>query len=80
MIARMFLDHPRSVGESYARHFLFALRFSGALFQAAFAALIHAFVPCLFERTASRAVARLHAATAARGTGISAARCPTEGG
>lgn len=49
-----FLKHPRSVNESYIQHACFALHFSGVMFCAAGAALIHAFFPALFEKTASR--------------------------
>ena len=67
MIDRVFLDHPRSVEESYLEHAAFAGRFSGRLFLAACAAMIHALIPCLFEKTASRMVADLYAKTAHRG-------------
>ena len=67
MIDRVFLDHPRSVDESYFEHAAFAGRFSLKLFGAAFAALIHALIPCAFERTASRTVADLYARTNNRG-------------
>ena len=67
MINRLFLDHPASVDESYGAHFLFALRFSVTLFGAALAALVHALVPALFEKTASRMVAGLYAQTHNRG-------------
>lgn len=67
MIQRIFLDHPATVDETYGQHFLFALKFSGALFAAAGAALVHALIPCLFEKTASKAVARLYARTHNRG-------------
>lgn len=67
MMDRLFLDHPRSVDETYLEHFAFATRFSLTLFAAALAALVHAFVPALFERTASRIVAGLYARTHNRG-------------
>jgi hypothetical protein len=67
MIDRIFLDHPRHVDESYLEHAAFAGRFSGRLFLAAAAAAIHAVIPCLFERTASKIVADLHAKTHNRG-------------
>lgn len=54
MIHRVFLAHPETVDETFLEHMAFALRFSFSLFAAAFAALVHAFVPCLFEKTASR--------------------------
>ena len=67
MIARLFLDHPAKVNETFFEHMAFALRFAGLLFAAAFAALIHAFVPCLFEKTASRIIAQLYERTHNRG-------------
>ncbi|MEM1274762.1 MAG: DUF6356 family protein [Pseudomonadota bacterium] len=67
MIARVFLDHPKSVDETYLEHAAFASRFSGKLFAAAFAAAIHAIIPCLFEKTASRMVAELYLRTQNRG-------------
>jgi hypothetical protein len=63
----VFLDHPASVEESYLQHMGFALRFAFWLAVAAGAALIHAVVPALCEKTASRIVARLYARTANRG-------------
>lgn len=56
----VFKDHPASVGETYWEHMRLALGFSVTLFAAAFAALAHALVPCLFEKTASRTIRRLH--------------------
>jgi hypothetical protein len=67
MFDRLFLDHPRSVNETYLQHAAFAGRFSLALFGAAFAALVHAVLPFAFERTASRKVAALYARTHNRG-------------
>lgn len=67
MIAKMFLEHPASVDETYGEHARFAFGFSLTLFAAAFAALVHAVVPCLFEKTASRMVAGLYARTQNRG-------------
>ena len=67
MIARLFLDHPRKVDETYAEHFLFALRFSTLLFAAAGAALVHALVPAWFEKTASGIITELYQQTRDRG-------------
>ena len=64
---RHFVTHPASVDETYLEHAAFAGRFSLALFGAAFAALVHAFLPFAFEKTASRTVARLYARTHNRG-------------
>ena len=60
MIKRVFLAHPETVDETFLEHMVFALRFAGLLFAAAFAALVHAFIPCLFEKTASRILTDLH--------------------
>ena len=67
MIRQIFLSHPASVDESYAQHAAFAGRFAGRLFLAAGAAAVHAVIPCLFEKTASRIVADLYAKTHNRG-------------
>ena len=67
MIRQIFLTHPASVDESYAEHATFAGRFAGRLFLAAGAAAVHAVIPCLFEKTASRIVADLYAKTHNRG-------------
>ena len=59
IFAKVFLDHPASVDESYFAHMRFALRFSFWLSVAAGAALIHALVPACCETTASRILGRL---------------------
>lgn len=60
VFTRLFLDHPRSVGESYLEHQRHAFGFGIALLGAALACLVHALVPGLFVRTGSEAIARLH--------------------
>ena len=60
LINRYFLDHPRTAGQSYFEHLRFAWRFAGALFGAAFAALIHGALPCVFCTSASQTVRRLN--------------------
>lgn len=67
MINRIFLDHPAKVDETFLQHMAFAAKFSGKLFAAAGAALVHAFIPCLFEKTASTIIADLYAKTHNRG-------------
>ena len=59
-LARLFTSHPAKVGETYFSHMAFAAWFCSRLFMAAFAALIHAFLPFLFETTASRIVRELY--------------------
>jgi hypothetical protein len=60
VFTRMFLDHPRSVGESYLEHQRHAFGFGISLLGAALACLVHALVPGLFVRTGSDTIARLH--------------------
>ena len=57
---RNFKEHPESVGETYTQHFKVAARFSVLLGYAAFAAIVHAFIPSLFESTSSRIIKKLH--------------------
>jgi hypothetical protein len=60
-IAALFIDHPASVGETYAQHFRTATRFSISMIAGGLACLLHALFPFLFVTTASRAIVRLHA-------------------
>jgi hypothetical protein len=64
---RVFKQHPESVDETYVEHAVFASRFAIKLAAAAGAALIHAIIPVLFEKTASLIVADLYAKTHNRG-------------
>ena len=68
MISRLFLDHPKSVEETYLQHMAFAAWFASRLFMAAGAAAVHALIPGCFEKTASRIVAELYARTHNRGS------------
>ena len=59
-ITRMFTEHPQSVDETYLEHMRFASGFSARLFIAACAALVHAILPFLFEKTASGMINAMH--------------------
>lgn len=63
---RSFVDHPASVDETYFEHMRFAFGFAGTMMAAGLAALIHAFIPPLFETTASRLVRKMNARLEAR--------------
>lgn len=65
---KYFLSHPHSVGESYLEHAGVAANFSFRLLGASLAALVHALVPCLFEKTASSAIKSMHAKIVSRGS------------
>lgn len=60
MFNRIFVDHPRSVGESYGQHLVTASGFGAEMIVGGLACLMHAMIPALFERTGSNAIARLH--------------------
>lgn len=59
-LTALFTAHPSSVDETYIEHFWFASTFFFWLFLAAGAALTHAFLPFLCEKTASNIINRLH--------------------
>ena len=68
-MTRLFTAHPGTVGETYFGHMAFAAWFASRLTMAALAALVHAFLPFLFETTASRIVRELYERTQGRGSG-----------
>ncbi len=59
-VLNLFTAHPASVDESFGEHFFFAMKFAGLLFAAAGAALVHAILPFMFEKTASKIIAKLY--------------------
>jgi len=59
-LMNFFTEHPESVGETYLEHFFVAIRFSFKLFLSSIAALIHAFIPALFKKTASRQIKKMY--------------------
>lgn len=65
--AQLFTRHPASVGETYFGHMAFASWFASRLFAAGAAALVHAFLPFLFETTASGIIRELYERTSRRG-------------
>lgn len=66
-VLNLFTAHPASVDESFGEHFIFAMKFAGLLFAAAGAALVHAILPFMFEKTASKIIAKLYHRTHNRG-------------
>jgi hypothetical protein len=72
MIRRLFLDHPASVGESYAEHFGVAGRTGVMLIAGGLAALVHAVLPCAFKTTGSRTIIRLHREIAEKRAAVAA--------
>ena len=70
MFERIFLSHPRAVGESYGEHATTAARFGFTMIVGGAACVVHAIVPVLFVRTASDAVKRLYGQMLARHAGL----------
>lgn len=60
MLGRLFTDHPKTLGMSWAGHAVGAVRIGGEMIGAGTACLIHAVVPGVFTETAGRTVVRLH--------------------
>jgi hypothetical protein len=57
---QLFIDHPRSLGLSWASHGLGAAKIGLRMIGAGAACLVHAAVPGWFTETAGRTVVRLH--------------------
>ena len=70
MIDRLFLAHPRAMGESWFVHATTAGRFGLVMIAGGIAALIHALVPALFARAASDRVKLLYGEMKARQPGF----------
>lgn len=60
MFARLFVDHPRAVGESYFEHMAAAFGVAGRLALAAAKCLVHGLVPGLCKTAGSDAILKLH--------------------
>ncbi|MFM5886156.1 MAG: DUF6356 family protein [Novosphingobium sp.] len=59
-LARLFTEHPASVGESYTEHLAVAAGFGVRMILGGFACLIHGLLPFLFVRTGSKQITTLH--------------------
>lgn len=53
MLRRLFVEHPREVGESYFEHMAASGRFGLKLLRLAGCAFVHALVPGVFKTTVS---------------------------
>ncbi len=60
MFRRLFIDHPRSVDESYVQHFMVAGRFGVTMIYGGLCALVHAVVPGWCITTGSDTIQRLN--------------------
>ena len=60
MIGRLFQEHPKSLGMSWAEHGAGAVVIGARMVGAGLACIVHALVPALFTETAGRTVISLH--------------------
>ena len=59
-LARLFTEHPSSVGETYGEHLAVASGFGIRMILGGFACLVHGLLPFLFVRTGSKQITTLH--------------------
>lgn len=60
MVQRLFVEHPRSLGMTWAGHGVGAVKIGAELIGAGCAAMVHAAVPGWFTDTAGKTVARIY--------------------
>ena len=60
IVNRLFLQHPRSLGMSWAKHGAGAVKIGSELIVAGLAAWVHALVPGCFTDTAGKVVTRTY--------------------
>ena len=65
-LQQLFLEHPRSIGETYFEHQRSAFEIGATLIGAGFACLLHGLVPAVFRDTGSRVVSQVHTRIIAR--------------
>lgn len=56
---KVFLAHPREVGESYGQHFWYTIKVAFYLFLTGFAAITHGLFPSILQTTTSDRVIAL---------------------
>jgi hypothetical protein len=60
MLAKLFSEHPREVGETYFEHLAAAGGFGVKMIAGGIACVVHAIVPGLFVTTGSGTVKKLY--------------------
>lgn len=60
MLGRLFVDHPKSLGMSWAEHGVGAVAIGARMVGAGLACIVHAAVPGWFTETAGKTVLSLH--------------------
>jgi hypothetical protein len=69
MAERLFLEHPRSLGMSWAGHGVGAVAIGARLVGAGLACMIHALVPGVFTQTAGKTITNMYDHMAKRKAG-----------
>ena len=69
MFGRLFQDHPKALGMSWAEHGAGAVVIGARMVGAGLACIVHAAVPGIFTETAGRTVKSLHDHMAKRKAG-----------
>ena len=69
MADRLFLEHPRSLGMSWAAHGIGAVAIGGRLVGAGLACIVHAVVPGVFTQTAGKTITSMYDHMAKRKAG-----------
>jgi hypothetical protein len=59
MFARLFIDHPRAVNESYFEHMAAAFTVAWRLARTCFKCIIHGVVPGLYKTAGSDAILKM---------------------
>ena len=60
MVDRLFLEHPRSLGMSWAGHGVGAIAIGARLVGAGCACIVHAVIPGIFTQTAGKTVTYMY--------------------
>jgi len=60
MLQRLFVEHPKSVGETYLEHQRQAFSFGTAMFFGGLACFVHGLVPGWCRSTGSQTIERLN--------------------
>ena len=60
LVDRLFVEHPRSLGMTWASHGTGAVKIGAGLVGAGLACIVHAVVPGWFTQTAGKTVSRMH--------------------
>jgi hypothetical protein len=66
MFARLFLEHPRVVNETYTEHMGAAFSVGGRMLVASLKCFVHGLVPGLYKTAGSDAICELHRQVAPR--------------